>query len=686
MQMRLRPQPEEVSRALGAADEPRLRAERDSAVQAARAALGDITRLTRLLTTLSEPGSMDELLDHTVACLSEIFAADVVALLIPTDPDSCAIAAAIGLPEDLLQEPMACTHGTALAVALEGEVCVAGASGDAGRLVDWRFQELDIETAIWVPMRDSHAAVVGVIVIGRCAGAPFLQPDIALLASMAHRVGVAVDQAQRGRQLEHLARSAQAIGHSLDEQVILFETVRIVPDVLRTQAAIIALLDQYGSVRTYAHSGLSEGEIEAWSSRLEDDLDVLATSIRLVAGQTFQIADVRAQPYVGQPWPANWRTRSVLSVPLIFNGRVQGVLLACRFTTGEFTANTVQLATLYATQVAAALENARLLDAVRSSDARFRSLIRGVSDVITILGANGVIRYASPSALATWGCASDDVLGQNFLDRVHPDDLLAARGLLDSVLARSGATLTGSLRLQYGAEGWRDFEVILTNQHDDPAVRGIITTCHDVTERKAFELQLSQLAFRDPLSGLPNRALFMDRLEHALVRATRDGRLVAVLFVDLDNFKLVNDTLGHAAGDAVLIEVAARLKQCLRAQDTAARLGGDEFTVLVEDIPDLTVATVLAERIQQALKLPIQLPGQDIMAAASIGIALSAAHSQVPDELLHRADLAMYRAKSRGKGDYAVFDASLNTAAQERLALETNLRRALGRGVHSVST
>jgi diguanylate cyclase (GGDEF)-like protein/PAS domain S-box-containing protein len=675
----------EANRA-AASTEPGLRAERDTAVQAVRAALGDITRMTRLLTTLSESGSMEELLDRTVVCLSELFAADVAALLIPADPDACAIVAAVGLPEDVLPEPMACTPGTALAVALAGGVYVAGASGDSEPVVGGRFHELGIDSGMWVPMRDSQGAVVGVVVIGRRGGAPFSQPDTDLLVSMALRVGMAVDQAQRGRQLEHLAGSAQAIGQSLDEQVILHETVRIVPDVLRTQAAIIALLDQYGSVRTYAHSGLTEAEILAWSDRLEDDTDILAGSVKLAAGQAFQIADVRAQPYIEQPWPATWRTRSVLGVPLIFNGRVQGVLLACRFTTGAFTANTVQLATLYASQVAAALENARLLDAVRSSDARFRSLIRGVSDVIAILGANGSIRYASPSALATWGCASDDVLGQNFLDRVHPDDLTAARELLDSVLARSGATLTGALRLQHGGQGWRDFEVILANQHEDPAVGGIIATCHDVTERKAFELQLSQLAFRDPLSGLPNRALFMDRLEHALMRATRDGRLVAVLFVDLDNFKLVNDTLGHAAGDAVLIEVAVRLKHCLRAQDTAARLGGDEFTVLVEDIPDLTVATVLAERVQQALKLPIRLASGDIVAAASIGIALSAAHGEMPDELLHRADLAMYRAKSQGKGHYAIFDASLNTAAQERLALETNLRRALGRGVHSVST
>jgi diguanylate cyclase (GGDEF)-like protein/PAS domain S-box-containing protein len=669
------------------AADARLRLERDAAVQAARAAMADTTRLTRLLTTLSEPGSIEELVDNTVACLSDLFAAEVAALLIPADPESCAILAAVGLPEGRFPRALACTPGTALAVALDGEVCVAGTPHPTGATVDRAFHELSIETTVWVPMRDSHAAVIGAVVLGRGAGGTLAHTDIALLVSMAQRIGMAVDQAQRGRQLEHLAMSAQAIGRSLDEQIILRETVRIVPDVLRAQAAIIALVDRYGAVRCAAQHGLAEAEIAAWRARLEDQADVLAASTRLQAGQALQIGDIRALPTVRPAWPLAWRVRSVLAVPLIFDGRVQGVLLACRHTTGEFTANTVQLATLYATQVAAALENARLLDAVRSSDARFRSLIRGVSDVIAILGANGAIRYVSPSALATWGCAGEDALGQNFLDRVHPDDLAAARAMLHSVQARSGATLTGPLRLQYGPLDWRDFEVILTNQHDDPAVRGIITTCHDVTERKAFELQLSQLAFRDPLSGLPNRALFMDRLEHALVRASRDGRLAAVLFVDLDNFKLVNDSLGHAAGDAVLIEVAARLARCLRAQDTAARLGGDEFTVLVEDIPDLTVATVLAERIQQALLVPIGLPTGPIIAAASIGIALSAAHAQLlPDELLHRADLAMYRAKSAGKGQYAIFDPSHNTAAQERLALETNLRRALSRGVHSVST
>jgi diguanylate cyclase (GGDEF)-like protein len=171
----------------------------------------------------------------------------------------------------------------------------------------------------------------------------------------------------------------------------------------------------------------------------------------------------------------------------------------------------------------------------------------------------------------------------------------------------------------------------------------------------------------------------MDRLGQALQRADRESSHVAVLFVDLDNFKVINDSLGHAAGDAVLSEVAERIKSCLRVVDTAARLGGDEFTVLLEGVSDPAEAVQVAERIRRALSAPVHLARQDVFAAASIGIALSSRGGDLPEDLVRRADLAMYRAKTSGKAQSALFDASLNALAQERLALETDLRLALER-------
>jgi diguanylate cyclase (GGDEF)-like protein len=189
-----------------------------------------------------------------------------------------------------------------------------------------------------------------------------------------------------------------------------------------------------------------------------------------------------------------------------------------------------------------------------------------------------------------------------------------------------------------------------------------VSQIQDVTERKALEEQLHHQAFHDPLTGLPNRALFMDRLEHALTRANRRGTKVAVLFMDLDNFKVINDSLGHKAGDQLLIAVAERLKACLRPEDTAARLGGDEFTILVEDVAGVGDVARIAGRIADILQPPFALGEQEVFATASIGVALNGpAQGQLAD-LLRHADLAMYRAKRRGKARYEVFEPSMDSA------------------------
>jgi diguanylate cyclase (GGDEF)-like protein len=185
---------------------------------------------------------------------------------------------------------------------------------------------------------------------------------------------------------------------------------------------------------------------------------------------------------------------------------------------------------------------------------------------------------------------------------------------------------------------------------------------------------LSQQAFHDALTGLPNRALFQDRLEHAL---RQRGRTVGLLFVDLDHFKVVNDGLGHDAGDQLLCDVAQRLAGSLRDGDTLARLGGDEFTVLMSDIAGANDAVAVARRIESRLKPPFELPGQSVFVTASIGIATGVALHDRPEALLRDADGAMYEAKARGRARHAVFDTTMHTRAVTRLAIETDLRRAI---------
>jgi len=191
--------------------------------------------------------------------------------------------------------------------------------------------------------------------------------------------------------------------------------------------------------------------------------------------------------------------------------------------------------------------------------------------------------------------------------------------------------------------------------------------------------QLTRQAFRDSLTGLPNRALFMDRLTHGLTRARRRHEHLAVLFLDLDRFKLVNDSLGHAVGDQLLVEVSHRLGRSLRPGDTVARLGGDEFGLLLEDVADAESAEAVAVRIEAELAKPLQFEGREIVITASIGIALSSARLGMPEEILRDADLAMYHAKATGKARHEVFDSSMSAPALDRMDLEMDLRSAISR-------
>lgn len=332
-------------------------------------------------------------------------------------------------------------------------------------------------------------------------------------------------------------------------------------------------------------------------------------------------------------------------------------------------------------QVALALESAALTEEVhrRQSEAWFQSLVQNASDVIAILEADGTLRYQSPAVKQVLGYTAQALLGHRLFEWIHPDDVPRAQTLFAQALTKPEVNITTEYRLRHANGSWRTMEAIANNLLADPGVAGIVVTSRDITERKEFEAQLTRLAFYDQVSQLPNRALFMDRLMHALARADRQDRAVAVLFVDLDNFKIINDSLGHGSGDQVLVRVAQCLQACVRPADTVARLGGDEFTILVEDVTCVRDAIIVAERIAEQLHAAFTVDGHEVVATASVGVAVSAPGITNSDDLVRNADLAMYGAKINGKGRYYVFDTTMTTHAMDRLKLEIDLRHALER-------
>jgi diguanylate cyclase (GGDEF)-like protein/PAS domain S-box-containing protein len=267
---------------------------------------------------------------------------------------------------------------------------------------------------------------------------------------------------------------------------------------------------------------------------------------------------------------------------------------------------------------------------------------------------------------------------EEFLDRlvtdVHPSDE-AERLLTELDIAGPGAPRSGVWRHQLKDGRTIDVEVS-SHQLSFLDRAAVLVAIQDVTRRNRLEAELRHQAFHDSLTNLPNRALFADRVDHAM-RQRRSDRTAAVLLIDLDAFKNVNDSLGHTVGDRLLVDVAARLQSVLRGADTAARLGGDEFAILLEGLPTPAAARDTAQRLIDALETPFVIAGKEIFIHASAGVTYAGTHGDSADELLRNADAAMYRAKSQGKGCYRVYEAEMHSAAVARLELETDLRRAL---------
>ncbi len=314
--------------------------------------------------------------------------------------------------------------------------------------------------------------------------------------------------------------------------------------------------------------------------------------------------------------------------------------------------------------------------ATRSAEARFNALIRNTADVIAIVDADGTVSYVTPTAERIFGFAAQDLIGQRLEELVAFDDRARLREFLARDLAQAGASAVVEARVPRGDERQRVVEIHGTNMELEPAIGGRLLNLRDTTDRKGMEEQLKRMALHDPLTLLANRSLFRDRVEHAVAVSKRNGRGIAVIFVDLDNFKRINDTHGHAIGDRVLHRSAQRLVKATRNGDTVARLGGDEFAVLLENLTSQDPVLEIAARIVESLQEPLDQPVADMRVAASVGIAFSNSEDGV-EELMRNADVAMYAAKSAGKGRFVVYEKSMQHAASERREMEAELDKAM---------
>ena len=315
--------------------------------------------------------------------------------------------------------------------------------------------------------------------------------------------------------------------------------------------------------------------------------------------------------------------------------------------------------------------------ALEASEARFRVLTESSIDLISVVDETGVLKYQSGALRQLLGFDPADTVGKNVFDLVHRDDADHARAAFRRIIEARVSTEPAEFRIRHRDGSWRTFESLGTNCLENPHIRGVVFNSRDVTDRKVIQQRMQHLAYHDNLTGLPNRGLLQDRLARSIARAERSGRKVAVLFIDLDNFKNINDTLGHDVGDELLRQVSRRLSECVRLEDTIARQGGDEFIVLLDNLEDSRGASVVAQKILNALRLPLTLGAAEQHVSGSVGISIYPEDGRDAQTLMKNADTAMFHGKGLGKNTYQYFTSQMNIAVKRRMTLESALRRAV---------
>ncbi|MEA2147254.1 MAG: hypothetical protein QOG59_2841, partial [Solirubrobacteraceae bacterium] len=372
---------------------------------------------------------------------------------------------------------------------------------------------------------------------------------------------------------------------------------------------------------------------------------------------------------------------SVFMAPFLVQGQLEGAVALLNAASAPVALRNSLEA--LAAQVGLALESAVLTETVVRSEteARFSALVQHSSDVILVLDPDTTIQYASPAVQRVFSHQASELVGRRLTDYLPEDDHV----LVLAVMARRASRALDEsealeFRVRHADGRWLDTESSVTNLVENPAVGGMVVNLREITERKRLQSQLTHQAFHDQVTSLPNRALFYDRVEHALTRRRANAGPIAILFLDLDNFKSVNDTFGQLAGDGLLRTISSRLEGAIRVSDTVARLSGDEFAILLEDVEHETRVAQVVERLLEAVRVPLSVEGREVSMHCSIGITIWSPTVEVvatADELLRNADVAMHEAKTAGGDTHRYFAAEMHATVVEALELRAELKAAI---------
>jgi diguanylate cyclase (GGDEF)-like protein/PAS domain S-box-containing protein len=571
--------------------------------------------------------------------------------------------------------------GRAAALAAVASTTIAGAlavwlaiavTGGAPR---WRrFAQL-LGFGIVVAVTNGSLGLLAVSVVWHSPGSAWLLVVPTIILFFAYRLYTS--EREKKVRLEFLYRSTRTLQRSSGSTPDLPALLSSIRDTFAADDAEITLLPSEPGVRAVRTALGSEGK---GCLTEEVDADVaLAGWPGLSEGRSFVGGPADRQSFSDRSLGDDLRDAMV--VPLSGEKGVMGAMLvANRAREAEpFDAADLKLFETLANQVGSSLESAALSARLQRSEERFRSLVQNSSDVTTVIEPDTTIKYQTPSVERVLGYRPSALLGTKLIELVHPDDAAHMAAWCRRTSKRLSGNPVVEWRMRRRDGSYVYVETMSSDLLGNDAVRGIVLTSRDVTERKVLEDQLRHQAFHDPLTDLANRALFTDRVEHALARRSGASDAPAVLFVDLDDFKAVNDSLGHSAGDDVLRAVGRRLLSCIRSEDTVARLGGDEFGILLDGSNDEAEALEVAERIKNSVSEPYSIDGQEVTVGASIGIAHGKTSTGEAGDLLRNADVAMYMAKGGGKSSCEVFDPRAHRAMRDRFVLKSDLQRAVAR-------
>jgi diguanylate cyclase (GGDEF)-like protein/PAS domain S-box-containing protein len=506
------------------------------------------------------------------------------------------------------------------------------------------FSGASVTFSIWTTTRSQHrAAVVEVAARQRTLAERYVK-EVLL-----RRAGAQADPTYIGQLLAESARAlldggvAPAVPGDDDETKLSAATGSAVRAQLEQQRRLVADLTATG------HALLAGRSVVGVPLTADEHIKITnsITRLRVLAGLTSNVS-LNAARTIATSADRNISNLITIQVVLGITGLLTSLLLAWA-----------------------------LIAATRRQTMHFRSLVTSSTDLVLVFGRGGC-RYASQSVARMLGRSEEDLFGDRFLAFVHPDDQAAVRSTSAHAEPHE---LVFRVSNKFGE--LRQLEAHVTDLRSDRHIRGVVLNARDITERVQLQEELTRQAFHDGLTGLPNRALFRDRLDQALARSARSHELLAVLLIDLDGFKQVNDSLGHDAGDQLLQRIARRFEEATRPSDTVARFGGDEFALLLEGVNEAQ-AVSLARRLLYRLSEPVVIAGHQLALGASIGIVLHTGGEGDSEELVRHADLAMYAAKEAGRGRYEVFRYDMARELGELLGLEHELRLGLQRGEFAV--